>query len=125
MSHLLNPTAADARAIVFAEVPFNGLPALFSELRLDEATVPEGLHVYEMRYAENDPFQPIEVARHVHENFYGTLITTRRLSLLKAGHITLPISFAFDFRHAAVTTLSESSAVGHVREIKARERGAR
>jgi hypothetical protein len=117
-------TRADAREIVLAEVSFNGAPALFSELRLNRATVPGFLHVYEMGHAEGDPFRPIEVAQAVRERFYGTLVTTRKLPFPIAGHITLPARFSFDFKTASVVTLSEFIAARHLRELTARERNA-
>jgi hypothetical protein len=117
-------TRADAQKIVLAEVSFNGTPALFSELRLEPETVPKSLYVYEMRHIEGDPFKPIEVSSQVYENFYGTLITPKVLSLFEAGHITLPDHFAFDFKQAPVTTLSEFAAARHIKEAQAKNKDA-
>ncbi|MDR1184016.1 MAG: hypothetical protein LBK67_04390 [Coriobacteriales bacterium] len=115
-------TWTDAREIVLAEVSFNGTPALFSELRLEHATVPEFLHVYEIRHAKGDPFRPTEVAHTAPERFYGTLVTTRKLPFSKADSVILPDHFAFDFKRASVMTLSEFIAARHLKKMEARKR---
>jgi hypothetical protein len=87
--------AADAREIVMCEVSCQGVPALFSELRLERASVPWQFHVYEAGYVGTDVLMPAFVERHVSVNFRGTLITTRPLNLGHEGRYRLkePLKF--------------------------------
>ena len=109
---------ADAREIVMCEVSCQGLPALFSELRLDWATVPDRYFVYEVRHADADVLRPVSVEEHVSANFRGTLITQRPLCLGRKGCYDL--KQPFDFKKASITTLEGFCARSRINE-KARD----
>jgi hypothetical protein len=93
-------TRADADKIVFSEIELLGTAALHSELRIERNTVPKGLHMYEVRHADEDWFMPRQIARRVLVNFYGTLITAKPLAL---GEYGIALDKPFDFGHDAVT----------------------
>jgi hypothetical protein len=105
------------------EVAFEGIPALFSELRIKRASVPRQLYIYEMRHAEDDAFRPIRIVEgvdKVRENFYGTLITTRPLVMPSTG-IRLDNN-PFDFSKCEVVTLDYFMAIHRVRALRTRTR---
>lgn len=114
--------AANAQEIAMGEVRFAGIPALFSELRLDRSTIPKSLHVYEMRRAANDPFRPVQIAQSVDTYFYGTLITVRPLRIPTEG-IFLK-EHPFNFSKANVMDLNYFMQLNHVKDKpqKAHER---
>ena len=103
----------NAGEIVMGEVSFQGVPALFSELRLDRSTIPKNLHVYEMRHADDDCFRPAQIAKGVWVNFYGTLLTTRPLRMPDEG-IFLE-KHPFDFPSCRKMTLNEFLMVNHIK----------
>ena len=100
------------------EVSCQGLPALFSELRLDWATVPDRYFVYEVRHADADVLRPASVEERVSANFRGPLITSRPLCLGRNGRYEL--ERPFDFSKAKVTTLAAFCVRCRIKE-KARD----
>jgi hypothetical protein len=106
-------SGADARQIVMCEVACQGVPALFSELRLERSTIPGKLNVYEVRYADTDVLTPACVERRVYANFRGTLITTRPLNLGRGGRYRLKEPLRFS--RANVMPLEEFCARYRVR----------
>ena len=71
----------------FVEVLVRSTKAMFSEMRIDRSSIPKGLHVYEVRHADEDWSEPCEVKRGIMVNFYGTLITKE--PLLEEGESSL------------------------------------
>jgi hypothetical protein len=69
---------------VFNEVILLGKkPALFSEFRIDRATVPKGYFAYDVRHDDATWTYPVEIAKFVLVNHMGTLITRDRLYMPK------------------------------------------
>ena len=56
-------TKADAGKERFEQVELLGKSVLFTEQRVDRATVPEGLRCYELRHTDADWGEPCELAR--------------------------------------------------------------
>lgn len=79
-----NAYEADYEAILFL-----GKPALLAEGRLDNATIPEGLHSYELRHTDDDWGIPCQVAKQIIVNFYGTLLTNEPIQLGADGFLDI------------------------------------
>jgi hypothetical protein len=105
-------TPLDANTTPFLEIIFDGKPALHSEMRIDRKTIPKGLYAYEVRHADDDFTEPIQVCRHVMVNFYGTLITTKPLHIPPDG---IGLEHGFDFKNAEVTDMFEFTARHHIK----------
>ena len=60
-------------------------PALFTNLRIDRATVPPGLYAYDIRHDDEGRVATIE--NHVRVNHMGTVITAEPTDLGAAGYI--------------------------------------
>lgn len=58
----------------YQEVEIFDIPGLFSNGRIDPATIPEGMYVYDLRGSDDDPGQPITVENHVTVNHAGSVI---------------------------------------------------
>ena len=69
-------TKADAGKERFEQVELLGKSVLFTEQRVDRATVPEGLRCYELRHTDADWGEPCELARGIMVNFMGTILTS-------------------------------------------------
>lgn len=65
----------DANRLIYDEVTIFDRPALFTECRIDRATVPEGVYRYELRHGDEDWGEPIELARSIFANYYGAVLT--------------------------------------------------
>lgn len=65
--------------ISFEPVLCFGKYVLFSDLRIDRGSVPEGLWVYDIRHGdEGDWTDPVEILPHVLCNYMGSIVSTER-----------------------------------------------
>lgn len=56
-------------------------PMLFTSLRVDKATVPDGLFVYEVRHDDDCKGIPTELAKWIMVNHWGTVISAYPVEL--------------------------------------------
>ena len=75
----------DARREQFEQVEVLGKSVLFTDLRVDRDTVPEGLRCYELRHTDADWGAPCELARGIMVNFMGTILTNDPYQLPPEG----------------------------------------
>ena len=73
----------------YQEVEVFDVPGLFSNGRIDPATIPEGMYVYDLRGSDDDPGEPIAVENHVTVNHAGSIITAKPLELGEDGRLML------------------------------------
>lgn len=69
------PYRLDAMKEVFEEVTVLGKPMLFTPCRIDRNTVPKGLYMYEVRHDDDFRGDPVQIAKWVMVNHWGTLIS--------------------------------------------------
>ena len=67
---------------IYEEVTVLGKPMLFTDLRIDRATFPKGLYMYEVRYDDDNCGDPVQIANWVMVNHLGTLISREPLKLV-------------------------------------------
>lgn len=72
----------------FENVTVLGHPMLFTCLRIDRATVPEELHMYEVRHDDDQQGNPVQIANWVMVNHWGTLISDKLLTLIPSEHVS-------------------------------------
>ena len=96
----------DAQKVTYQEVTIFDRPALFTECRIDRATVPEGVYRYELRHGDADWGEPIELSRSLMVNFYGTVLTREPFQLPIDGWIPLE-SGCLSFQDGGCRTLAE------------------
>ena len=77
----------DAREERFELVEVLGHPMLFTCLRVDRSTVPNGLYLYEVRNDDDQCGLPVEIGRWVMVNHWGTLLSTVPIALEPSPHI--------------------------------------
>ena len=65
----------DANRLTYDEVTIFDVPALFTDLRVDRSTVPDGVYRYEVRYSDEYGGEPVELARGIMVDFFGTVLT--------------------------------------------------
>lgn len=71
----------DAMKEVFEEVTVLDKPMLFTCQRIDRATVPKGLYLYEVRHDDDMRGDPVQIANWIMVNHWGTLISNEPLKL--------------------------------------------
>lgn len=86
----------------YQEVAIMDRPALFTELRIDRSSVPEGVYRYELRHSDEDWGEPIELSRSIAVNFYGTVLTREPFQLPIEGWLPMePDSLFFSGRRVS------------------------
>ena len=89
----------DVRKELFEEVELLGKKGLFTELRVDKATVPEGMHCYELRHGDDDGF-PVSVEEGVRVNYFGAVLFTDKMELGKEKAVSFGYEdFGFTGEH--------------------------
>lgn len=71
----------NAKEVAWEKVEVLGLDGLFTELRVEKETIPDGWYVYEVRHDDEDWSEPVEIALGVMVNFYGTLLVEEPIEL--------------------------------------------
>ena len=77
----------NANEIIFDEIIVLGTPALFTDWRVDRASVPADMRMYEVRHTDEDWGEPCQLARGIFVNFYGTILTLQPLLLADCGYL--------------------------------------
>ena len=72
----------------FDSMTVNGVPALFTCLRIDREAVPEGMHAYDIREADDgNSFAAVEPK--VVVNHAGTILTRKEFMTGKKGYVKI------------------------------------
>ena len=77
----------DAAKITYDDITLLGVPALFTEYRIDRTTIPSQLHLYEIRHEDEDWGRPCQLAKGILVNFYGSLLTRQPIELPDSGYL--------------------------------------
>lgn len=79
----------DATKETFEAVEILGIPGLFTVERVNRATVPKGMYLYEMQTSEDDWSQPCLLGRRIMVEHYGTVLTASPIDLPGTGYLDL------------------------------------
>jgi hypothetical protein len=71
------------------ETATGNIEGLFSDLRLDSKTLPDGLTAYKIRHSDDDDSVPITIDTCVVAHCFGTLIVNVPLDFGGSGHIEI------------------------------------
>lgn len=71
----------NAKEIKWEKVVVLGKEGLFADYRVDRGTVPEGYSVYEIRHDDDCQGEPVQIAKWVMVNFWGTLLVKEPFEL--------------------------------------------
>ena len=77
--------SVNAREEQYEHAELFGKPALFTDLRIDRSTVPEGFFCYDLRGSDYDPGKPVTVENQVAVNHAGTVLTAEPITIPKEG----------------------------------------
>ena len=65
----------------FEDVTVLGHPMIFTCLRVDRDTVPEGLYMYEVRHDDDQQGDPVQIGNWIMVNLWGTIISNKPIRL--------------------------------------------
>ena len=80
--------AIDVNSGQLQEVEINGHYGVFTELRVDKSTIPEGMNCYELRHGEDDSY-PAAMEQSVRVNYFGAVLMTDKMELGEDGSVEL------------------------------------
>jgi len=93
----------DAKTTRFESVELLEVPGLFTTERVNRATVPKGMYLYELQTSEEDWSQPGLMGRHITVDHMGTVLTASPIELSANGYRDLsPGDFTFG-EHSCLT----------------------
>lgn len=84
---MMNPINASTER--FEAVEILTVPGLFTTQRVDRATVPSWMYIYEMQTDPADWSQPCLLGRHITVEHFGTVLTASPLPLPPGGYLDL------------------------------------
>lgn len=73
----------------YQRIELFGIPALFSNGRIDRSALPEGLYAYDLRSSDDDPGMPVTLESFVVVNHAATVITAKPVELPSVGFLHL------------------------------------
>ena len=73
----------------YTEIEVLGKPALFHDMRIDRSTVPKGLFLYEVRHDDDGLGDPVQIAKGILVNHYGSILTREPLKLPSDGYLDI------------------------------------
>lgn len=76
----------DARKEVFEKVTVLDKTMLFTCLRVDRATVPKGIYLYEVRHDDCGGGDPCQIGKRILVNHWGTLLSNEPLKQISVAH---------------------------------------
>lgn len=80
--------AIDVNSSQLQEVEIKGHYGVFTELRVDKSTLPEGVNCYELRHGDDDSY-PVTLKEDVRVNYFGAVLMTDKMELGKEGYVGL------------------------------------
>lgn len=100
--------SVNAREEQFEHIELFGKPALFTNSRINRASVPEGFHCYDLRGSDYDPGKPLTVEHSVGVNHAATVLTAEPVKFQK-GKDFRRISGKLNFlgEHISLATFCE------------------
>lgn len=106
----------------FDEITLFGKPALFTPLRIDRATVPKGLHRYEIRHDDDGQGEAVELAHGIMVNHWGTVLTRDVLLPSTQAYRLIDEEKDIAYGTGACRTVQEFMQAYPPREKEAKER---
>lgn len=79
----------NAMTMDFEEVNVFEKPALFTPLRIDRCTVPQGYYLYEVRHDDDGLGDAVQIARNIVVNHWGSIITQDEIPLPPDGYLDI------------------------------------
>lgn len=97
----------DAGREHFSEIRVLGKPALFHDMRIDRSSMPKGLYLYEVRHDDDGFGDPVQIAKEILVNHFGSIITRTPIKLPAGGCLDIDPEKDWDFGLGNSLTVKE------------------
>lgn len=91
----------------YQEIRVLGKPALFHDMHLERDTVPKGLYLYEVRHDDDCTANPVQIARGIMVNHYGSILTCEPIKLPGSGYLDIDPEKDWEFGGGDCRTVGE------------------
>lgn len=91
----------------FEEITVLDKPALFTDIRIERNTVPKGLYLYEVRSDDDGGGDPVQIAKGIMVNHFGSIITREPLKLPPDGYLDIDPETDWNFAGGDCRTVKE------------------
>lgn len=102
------------------EIKVFGKPALFHDLRIERSSIPKDLYLYEVRHDETG--EPIQIAKGILVNHFGSIITCEHLKLSPNGYLDIESQKDWNYVGGDCRTIKEFQEKYSMIRKKERER---
>ena len=106
----------------YQEIRVLGEPVLFHDMRLDWNTVPKGLYLYEIRHDDEGRGNPIQIAKGIMVNHFGSILTCKLIKLPSDGYRDIDPEKDWDYNGGDCRTIREFMEKYPLKREKDRER---
>ena len=73
----------------YNQITVLGKPVLFTSFRIDRDTVPKGWHLYEVRHDDDGLGDPVQIAKGILVNHWGTILSQKPIKLPESGYLDI------------------------------------
>ena len=94
----------NAKEITYDVILFDGKPALFSDVRIEKESVPDGWFRYDIRH--DDSGEPVTLEANVRVNHFGSLLVDHEITIPNAGYLEITDDM-MDWLDGSQTTLRD------------------
>lgn len=91
----------------FEEITVLDKPALFTPIRIDRGSVPKGLYLYEVRHDDEGRGDPVQIAKGIMVNHFGSIITCEPIKLPPDGYLDIVPEKDWNFAGGDCRTVKE------------------
>lgn len=81
----------------YSKIQILGKQALFTSMRLERNTVPAGFYLYEVRHDDDGIGDPVQIARGILVNHWGTILTTEPIDIPEDGYLDIDPERDWDY----------------------------
>lgn len=97
----------DAERELFSEIQVLGKPALFHDMRIERSSVPKGLYLYEVRHDDDGFGNPVQIAKGIMVNHFGSILTRSPIKLPPGGCLDIDPEKDWDYGEGNSLTVNE------------------
>ncbi|MGC4019981.1 MAG: hypothetical protein QM793_12650 [Muricomes sp.] len=97
----------DAMKETFMEMEVLGKPVLFHNMRIDRNSIPKGLYLYEVRSDDDGCGDPVQIAKGIMVNHFGSIITREPIRLPADGYLNIDPEKDWSYAGGACRTVKE------------------